>query len=245
MLSAIGQQFCAGANGLINMINVCFNFLKISIREGSALIIQLIKGHFDKLFHEFCLLPLFTRDYFSYSSANIICLLYPMLSQNNRHKMPCSAPSHYLNQCWLIVNWIPQEQIQLEIVDQWSTRIPLPSRRGSSRQCMDCNWTSFKITTLLSEYPQTQVMCCWSLDLMFKDKLKLESGNWKIQYGRQSAIVKVTLLKINRLLSIHTSNLLLKFGLHIQSQTKVRIRKLKNPIWPPGGHFESDIAENQ
>ena len=30
-------------------------------------------------------------------------------------------------------------------------------------------------------------------------------------------------------------------------QTEVRILKLKKnqPIWPPGGHFESDIAENQ
>ena len=47
---------------------------------------------------------------------------------------------------------------------------------------------------------------------------------------------------INRLLSIHTSNVLLKFGLDIQSQTEVRVRKPKNPRWPPGGHFESDIA---
>ena len=33
-------------------------------------------------------------------------------------------------------------------------------------------------------------------------------------------------------------------GLDIQSQTKVRVQKPKNPIWPPDGHFESDIAEN-
>ena len=57
----------------------------------------------------------------------------------------------------------------------------------------------------------------------------------------------MTLLKINRLLSIHTSNVLLKFGLDIQSQTKVRVQKLKNPKWPLGGHFEifSDITENR
>ena len=41
------------------------------------------------------------------------------------------------------------------------------------------------------------------------------------------------------------SNVLLKFGLDIKSQTEVRVRKPKNPRWPPGGHFESDIAENQ
>ena len=148
---------------------------------------------------------------------------------------------------------------------------------------------------LASIYPYTQVMCSWSLDLMLKAELK--SGNWKIQYGFQAAILKVTLLKINRLLSIytsnlqlkfgldiqsqpeiriwklkypiwlqygcqadiskvtllkidrllsmHTSNLLLKFGLDIQSQTEIRIQKLKNPIWLPGWHSESDISENQ
>ena len=25
----------------------------------------------------------------------------------------------------------------------------------------------------------------------------------------------------------------------------LRVWKQKNPIWPPGGHFESDLAENQ
>ena len=37
----------------------------------------------------------------------------------------------------------------------------------------------------------------------------------------------------------------LKFKVDIQSQSKVRVRKPKNPIWPPGGHFESDVAENR
>ena len=35
----------------------------------------------------------------------------------------------------------------------------------------------------------------------------------------------------------------LKFKVDIQSQS--RVRKPKNPIWPPGGHFESDVAKNQ
>ena len=46
----------------------------------------------------------------------------------------------------------------------------------------------------------TQMMCQWSLD--FKAKLELQSGNRKIQYGCQIAILKVTSLKINRLLPI-------------------------------------------
>ena len=55
----------------------------------------------------------------------------------------------------------------------------------------------------------------------------------------------MTLLKINRLLPIHISIVLLKFEADIQSQSKVRVWKPNNPIWPPGGHFESDVAENQ
>ena len=43
----------------------------------------------------------------------------------------------------------------------------------------------------------------------------------KIQYGHQAAILKVTSLKINRLFSIYTNNVLLKFGLDIESQTEV------------------------
>ena len=72
-----------------------------------------------------------------------------------------------------------------------------------------------------------------------------ESRNRKKQYGRQAAILKMTSLKINRLLPIYISIVPLKFGVDVQSQTKVKVRKQKNPIWPPGGHFESDIAENQ
>ena len=135
-------------------------------------------------------------------------------------------------------------KIQLETVDQWSTRIPRKAEMGITGQYMDCNWTSFK-NHKPSIYQYMQEMCCRSLDLKFKAKLKLESANQKIQYCHQAAILKMTYLKINRLFSLHTSNVLLKFGLDIQNQTEVRVRKPKNSRWPPGGHFESDIAENQ
>ena len=46
-------------------------------------------------------------------------------------------------------------------------------------------------------------------------------------------------------LPTHTGNMLLKFGFNVQSQIEIRVRKLKNPICLPGGHFESDTAENQ
>ena len=53
----------------------------------------------------------------------------------------------------------------------------------------------------------------------------------------------MTLLKIYRLLPIYINIVPLKFEVDIQIQSKVRVWKPKNPIWPPGGHFESDFAK--
>ena len=84
----------------------------------------------------------------------------------------------------------------------------------------------------------------FGVDIQSQTKVKsLETK--KIQYGRLAPILKLTLLKINRLLHIYISIVPLKFGVNIQSQTKFRVWKPKNPIWPPSGHFESDVAENQ
>ena len=81
------------------------------------------------------------------------------------------------------------------------------------------NWIS------IGSYSYTQVLGHWSFVFIFKAKLKLESGNQKIQYGHQADILKLTSLKINRLLPIYISTVPLKFGLDIQSQTKVKVRK--------------------
>ena len=54
-----------------------------------------------------------------------------------------------------------------------------------------------------------------------------ESRNRNIQYGCQAAILKMTLLKINRLLPIYISILPLNFEVHIQSQSKVSVWKPK------------------
>ena len=54
----------------------------------------------------------------------------------------------------------------------------------------------------IGSYPYIQVLCHLSLELIFEAKLKLESGNQKIQYGCLVAILKLTLLKINRLPAI-------------------------------------------
>ena len=63
------------------------------------------------------------------------------------------------------------------------------------------------------------------LKLIFKAKVKLESGNQRIQYGRQGAILKVTLLKINRLLPMATINMHMKFEIVIPKQTWLMLRK--------------------
>ena len=97
------------------------------------------------------------------------------------------------------------------------------------------NWRRWKS---IGSYPYTLVLCRWSLELIFKAKLKLESGNHKIQYGRQAVILNLTSLKINRLLPIYISIVPLNFGADIQSQTEVRVRKPKKsdmaarrPFW--------------
>ena len=90
----------------------------------------------------------------------------------------------------------------------------------------------------IGSYPYIQVLCHLSLELIFKAKLKLESGNQKIQYGCLAAILKLTLLKINKLLHIYISIVPLKFKVDIQSQRKVRVWKPKKsnmaarrPFW--------------
>ena len=63
------------------------------------------------------------------------------------------------------------------------------------------------------------------MKLIFKAKVKLESGNQKIQYGRQAAILTVTSLKINRLLPMATINMYMKFEIEIPKQTWLMLRK--------------------
>ena len=91
------------------------------------------------------------------------------------------------------------------------------------------------------------------MELIFKAKLNLECGNKKIQNGHQAAILKVTSLKVDRLLPMTTINTHMKFEIEIPKQTWLTLRKpchlqspeTQNPIWPQGGHFEINIAENQ
>ena len=102
-------------------------------------------------------------------------------------------------------------------------------------------WRRWK---LLGFYPYTQVLGHWSLVFIFKAKLKLESGNQKIHYGCQAAILKLMLHKINRLLPMATINMHMKFEIEIPKQTWLMLRKpcrlqtdgrtdKVNPVYPP------------
>ena len=53
----------------------------------------------------------------------------------------------------------------------------------------------------------------------------LESGNQKIKYGRRAAILKVTSLKINRLLPMATINMHMKFEIEIPKETWLMLPK--------------------
>ena len=88
-----------------------------------------------------------------------------------------------------------------------------------------------------------QVMCHWSLNLIFRAKLKLESGNRKSNIASRWQILKVTSLKINRLLPIATNNVYMKFkfqsklelrsGNHVTYRRTDRQTDKVNPVYPP------------
>ena len=67
-------------------------------------------------------------------------------------------------------------------------------------------------------------MCYWNLDLKFKAKLKLQSGNRKNPIWPPGGYFES---EIGENQYIYTSDVPLKFRLDIQSQTKVRVQKPK------------------
>ena len=91
--------------------------------------------------------------------------------------------------------------------------------------------------------PQTTSTC----NLKWQSKLELCSENAVCRVQKSSMdfrrlFLKMPLLKMNRLLLKYTSNGLLKF--QFKGKLKLTVREPKNWIWPPSGHFESDITEN-
>ena len=106
---------------------------------------------------------------------------------------------------------------------QSQTKVSLETKKSN----MAARWPFWKWCRWKStgSYPYIQVLCHLSLELIFKAKLKLESGNQKIQYGHQAAILKVTLLKIYRLLSMTTINMHMNFQIEIPKQTWLTLWK--------------------
>ena len=73
----------------------------------------------------------------------------------------------------------------------------------------------------IDSYPYIYVLCHLSLQVIFIAKLKLESRNQKFQYGCLAAILKLTLLKINRLLHIKISICHLSLELIFKAKLKL------------------------
>ena len=112
-------------------------------------------------------------------------------------------------------------------------RVQKPKKSNMATKQPFIKWGNWK---LIGPYSYTQVLSHWSFEFIFKAKLKLESGNQKIQYGCQVAILKVMPLKINRLLFMTTINMHTKFEIEIPKQTWLMPWK---PCllyrWPAGG----------
>ena len=108
-------------------------------------------------------------------------------------------------------------------------------------------WHCWKSISFCLWPPSTYI---WNLKLKFQSILDLCSGNhaaYRVQKPKNpiwlpGSHLKLTLLKINRLLPIYISIVPLKFGVDIQSQSKVRVWKPKNPIWLPGGQSKLDLC---
>ena len=132
-----------------------------------------------------------------------------ILPTATRH-MHTEFETEILKQTWVML-WktFPQQSLQIK------NPIWLPGSHFEN----DCHWNS------IGFYPYTQLFCYWSLELISKAKLKLESGNQKIQYGHQVAILNMTSLKNNRHLPMATISMHMKFEIEIPKQTWLMLRK--------------------
>ena len=141
-------------------------------------------------------------------------------------------------------------KFQVHIQSQTIVRVGKPQKSNIAARRPFWKWHCSKPIGYCLWPPSTFM---WNLKLQFQSKLNIRFGNHascrvqkpKNKYGHQAAILNMTSLKINRLLPKYISIARLMFGVDIQSQTKVRVWKPKNLIWPPGGHFVSGVAESQ
>ena len=128
--------------------------------------------------------------------------------------------------CWKSIDAYPYIQVlchlSLELIFKAKVKSPETKKSNMAAWRTFWKWCCWKS---IDAYPYIQVLCYLSLELIFKAKLKLESGNQKIQYGHQVAILKVTSLKINRLLPMATINMHMKFEIEIPKENWLMLRK--------------------
>ena len=99
--------------------------------------------------------------------------------------------------------------------------------------------------------PWHQTTCIWNLNFKANSSYTLETmpttefRYWKIQYSHQAApFSKWHCWK--SLGFFPYTQLMCRWSLNMIFKAKLKlVRKPKNLIWSPGGHYESDIAENQ
>ena len=106
----------------------------------------------------------------------------------------------------------------------------------------------------IAYYPYTQVLGHWSYEFIFKANLKLRvwkqkksnmATRWPFWTWYRWKSIGFCLWPLStsiwNLKWKYQSRLDLRSGNH----AACRAQKPKNQIWPPGGHFENDVTENQ
>ena len=88
----------------------------------------------------------------------------------------------------------------------------------------------------IASLPYTQVMCYWSLDLIFIAKFKLRVRKPKKAIWPPGDHFECDFAENQHAVTMRTCDAPVGFGLRIQRQIKVRIRKPNNSIWLPGDH---------
>ena len=120
--------------------------------------------------------------------------------------------------------WLPSQK---------SCHLQIPETEKSNMAARRPFW-KWRCWKSIGSYPYTQVLCRWSLKLIFKAKVKLESGNQK----------KTIWPPGGHFLPMATTNMHMKFEIEIPKQTWLVLRKpcrlqtdgrtgKVNPVYPP------------
>ena len=134
--------------------------------------------------------------------------------------------------------------------------IPARAKFAAENSLQVANFESDITKKSIRSFLYMQVMCHWSLNLIFRAKLKLESRNRKSNIASRWQILKVTSLKINRPLPIATNNMYMKFqfqsklaklrsGNHVTYRRTDRLTDKVNPVYPPTNFVGREYNDSQ